>query len=192
MQLFTVDKKGLVIFHPDAMKLASEFSYLEQNEMLCVILAYDYYSIYRQFPEDQRKSRARAHVFGHQREDFFTEHKIIKAVAKYKELQFDPLREQIIAMRNKMNNINMLIDSLDEVEDGIKRQKDLISISSDYRKRIKEAEEDLFKEEEIGLQEDAEKTGLSFLEKLQSNSESYKAMKTRIGGITGPKQKDKK
>lgn len=185
--LFTINKKGTAVVVPEAMKLSPDFAYLEEKEMLCVILAYDYYSFLRQFPEDERKRRARAHVFGHENEKIFEQPKIIKAVDAYKSLQYDPIRNQIVTLKRKLDNLNMIIDKVED--DDLKRIKEVMAVASEYRKGIKEWEEELNKQEEEGLQEDQDKTKLSFLEKLQSNSARYKELKKRQDGITGPKLK---
>ncbi len=177
--LFTINKKGSIIIHPEAMQLSPDFAYLSDKEMLSIVLAYDHYSIYRQFPEDERKRRARAHVFGHENSELFEAPKIQKAVEAYKELQYDPIRNQIVTLRRKLDNINMLLDKVDD--DDLKKVKEVMAVAAEYRKNIKEWEEELNKQEEQGLQEDKDKTKLSFLEKLQSNQARYRELKKKQG-----------
>jgi len=51
--LFYADLKNNILLHPDVVKLSPELGLLSKDEFLFVILAYDYNSIFRQFPERQ-------------------------------------------------------------------------------------------------------------------------------------------
>ena len=62
--LFYSDIKNNIVLHPDCVKLSPELGLLSDKEILFIILAFDYNSIYRQFPERQRVSKAIWHVFG--------------------------------------------------------------------------------------------------------------------------------
>lgn len=170
--LFTINSKGNAIIRPEATKLAPEFAYLSDKEMLCIILTYDHYSIYRQFPEDERRRRAKASVFGMDNESFFDQPKILKAIELYKGLQYDHRRNQIITYKRKLDGINLVIDSLDEKE--FKELSSLMTTSTKLRAAIKEIEAEINQEEEDSLQEDESKNKLSFLEKLQANVARYK------------------
>lgn len=170
--LFTINKKGNAILRKEALTLCPEFAYLTEQEVLCIILAYDYYSIYRQFPEDERRRRARAHVFAADNEKFFELPKIKKAIELYKSLQYDHRRNQIIAYKRRLQHLDSLLESVGE--DDLKKLKDVINSSKELRHAIKELEQELLIEEEEGVQETESNTKLSFLEKLQSNKERYK------------------
>src|SRR5688572_12879309 len=141
--LFSTNKKRTIIIRPEAMQLAPEFSYLDQKEMMCVILAYDYHSIYRQFPEDERKRRAKAHVFGHEQDNFFSQAKVIKAVEKYRGLQYNPIRNQLMAFKKRLDYYNDIIGK-DDVES--KEIDNAINMSAKIRKIILEIEDELNKE----------------------------------------------
>lgn len=182
--LFTINKKGTAILRKEALAICPEFAYLTENELLCIILAYDYYSIYRQFPEDERRRRARAHVFAENNENFFDSPKIQKAIELYKSLQYDHRRNQIIAYKRRLQNLDVLLETI--AEDDLKKLKDVISSSKELRSAIKELEHELLVEEEEGVQETNENTKLSFLEKLQSNKDRYKEVTAKkTDGLRG-------
>ena len=62
--LFHLDQKNNAVLHPEAVKLCPELRLLNEKEVLFIILAFDYNSIYKQYPERQRLSKAIWHVFG--------------------------------------------------------------------------------------------------------------------------------
>lgn len=181
--LFSINKRGTIVICPEARKLSPELANLSEDEMRCLILAYDHHSIYRQFPEDERQRRARASVFGHEEQDIFKRPKIKKAIEAYKGLQYDPIRNHIVMLRMKLDNLNVVLESTSD--DDLKRLKEVMAVAATYQKAIREWEAELNKEEEEGLQEDSDKVKLSFLERLQGNQEKYKEiMKGRPkGGI---------
>lgn len=169
--VFTIKKNGDAILHPDAIKLAPELAYLTKEEVLAIILAYDYYSQYRQHPEDERERRARAQVFGQDNEEFFRLPKIKKAVELYKSLQFDPRRNQIMTYKDKLRELDTVLTALNE--DDLKKISEVIKSQKELRKAISEIEIEINQEEEDNFVETEDKTKLSFLEKLQSNKENY-------------------
>lgn len=69
--LFYSDIKNNIVLHPDCVKLSPELGLLNDKEILFIILAFDYNSIYRQFPERQRVSKAIWHVFGDNNPNYF-------------------------------------------------------------------------------------------------------------------------
>ena len=169
--VFTINKKGTAVLHPDSVKLCPEFAYLDPKEILCIVLATDYYSIFRQFAEDERQRRARANVYGTDNENFFQLPKIKKAVEAYKSLQFDPRREQIITYKRKLQELDGILSAVDE--DDFKKIKDVISSQKELRKAIAEVEDELIKSDQDEEIETDDKSKLSFLEKLQANKQRY-------------------
>lgn len=168
--LFAIDKKGKILLRPESTKLCAEFAYLSEKDILCIILAFDHYSIYRQFPEDERKRRARAHVFGSDQEFFFDAAKIKKAVHAYKSLQYDHRRNQIITYKRKLDMINLVMETSDA--DDLKLLKDIITSSKELRKAISEIEQEINQEEEEEMMDEGNMK-LSFLERAQANRKNY-------------------
>jgi hypothetical protein len=172
--LITINKAGTTILRPECITLCPELAFLSGQEMLCVILAYDYFSLYRQFPEDARQHRARIHVFKGEREGIFKEPKIIKAVSMYRSLQYDHRREEIIVYNRKLANVTKTLELHDDNDH--KGTKDLLATSKELRKAISDLEDELNKEEESGATETDDKLKLSFLERLTSNKEKFLAV----------------
>ena len=169
--LFSLNSKGTAVLYPDCYKICPEFRFLDAQEMLCLILAYDFQSQFRQWPEDERQRRARILVFKGEREGIFKEPKIIKAVVMYRSLQYDPRREQMIVYNKRLANITKAIEDLED--DAHKETKDLLTTSDLLRKAISNLEMELNKEEELGESETDDGLKLSFLERLTSNKERF-------------------
>ena len=169
--LIEINVKGNIILRPECIKLWPELAFLTPHEMLTVIKAYDYFSLYRQFPQDERERRARIDVFKSERADFFKEPKIVKAVKMYRSLQYDSRREQIILYNRKLNQVVHSLEAIDD-EDH-KATKELLLTAKEIRKAVAELEDELNREEEMNAAETDDKLKLSFLEKLTSNKERF-------------------
>ena len=102
--LFYADVKNNKVLHPDVVKLSPELALLSSEEVLFIILAYDYNSIYRQFPEKQRVSKAIWHVYNDSVPNLLNEEKrpqrIKSAIEAYKSLQYNRNIE-LVEMYNK-------------------------------------------------------------------------------------------
>lgn len=172
ISLFSINKKGTAILRSEALKLAPEFAYLDEKEVLSIILAYDYHSIYRQFPEDERKRRAKAHVFGIKNEDLFEQEKIVSAIEQYKKLQYDIRVNQIMTLKRTLERENNKLDYLGS--NSSKELKEILSNCKELRKAIAEIEDELNREDEMDAEAEKEgKLKLSFLERLQTNIDKY-------------------
>ena len=156
---------------------------MSEKEVICIVLAYDYNSPYRQFPEDERKRRAKAHVYGTQNEKFFTQPKVAKATELYMSLQFDPRRQQIIAYRKQLQRLDLMLGAIEETD--LKKLKDIITSSKELRNAITEIESEIIQEEESEIRQTEDNTKLSFLEKLVSNKQRYEEVtsKNRLNGV---------
>lgn len=168
--LVSINKNGRFVLCKEAYKLCEEFELLDEKEILCIALAYDYYSPYRQFPEDERIRRAKAHVYSTINSDFFDKSRIKKAVDAYKSLQFDPRREQIKAYQRKLISLNNILDLTKDSD--LKSIKEVTSSSKEIRRAIAELEDEIYKEEEQDFFTDDDKK-LSVLERLIKNKERY-------------------
>jgi hypothetical protein len=169
--LIGVNKAGNTILRPECIKLWPELAFLSGQEMLAIILSYDYYSLYRQYSQDERERRARIHVFKGEREGLFKEPKIIKASMMYRSLQYDPRREQIIVYNRKLENCVHTLENLDDNDHD--QTKKLLATIKEFRKAIAELEAEINHEDEVGATETDEKLQLSFLERLTSNKERF-------------------
>lgn len=168
--LISVNSKGTAVLFPECIKLCPELAYLNEKELLAIVLAVDYHSPYRQHSRQEAERRAKAHVFGSENPDFFKQPKILKAIDFYKSLQYDEIREQIKAYRRRLDAVTRVIDGI--AEDDVKKLKDVMSVSTSLRAEIRKIEEELIKQEEAEASEFDKK--LSFLERLQKNVVRYR------------------
>lgn len=173
--LFYIDQKNNKVLHPDVIRLEPQLELLTDKEVLFIILAFDYNSIYRQFPERQRVSKAVFHVWGDNKPEMLLEEKRPKkiklAIEAYKSLQYNRNIE-LIEMYNK--KIDSLLQILEEESSstGIKNAMDSID---KFRKAIREIEREVVEEKLL----DGELKGnvkLSHLEKLKANQKMYKSV----------------
>jgi hypothetical protein len=173
--LFFIDQKNNKVLHPDVVKLEPQLALLTDKEVLFIILAYDYNSIYRQFPERQRVSKAIFHVWNDNVPELLNEEKrpkrIKDAIEAYKSLQYNRNIE-LVEMYNK--KIDSLLGILEEEKSasGIKNTMDSID---KFRKAIQAIEREVV-EEKILEGELKGNISLSHFEKLKSNQKMYKAV----------------
>ncbi|WP_298838875.1 hypothetical protein [uncultured Clostridium sp.] len=178
--LFYADVKNNIILHPDVIKLCPELSLLTDKEILFIILCYDYNSIYRQFPERQRLSKAIWHVWQDNKPELLDEdkrpQKIKKAIEAYKSLQYNRNIELVEMYNRKIDDLLKILEE-DNSTNGIKNAMDSIDR---FRKAIRAIEAEIIEEKLI----DGELKGnvkRSFLEVLQSNIKMYYAVTAKRG-----------
>lgn len=178
--LFYADIKNNILLHPDVLKLKPELGLLTDKEALFIILAYDYNSIYRQYPERQRVSKAIWHVFNDNVPNLLDEEKrpqkIKRAIEAYKALQYNRNIELVEMYNRKIDNLLEILET-DSSVNGIKNNMDSIDR---FRKAIRSIEEEIIEEKMI----DGELKGnikRSFLEKMQSNDKMYLAVTAKRG-----------
>lgn len=175
MYLFSINKKGTKILHPDAYKLCPELKNLEEDELLAIILAYDYYSPYRQLPLDERLRRAKAQVYKGKDTDLWERKKIKDAVDMYLSLQYDPRHESIRVYQDKIASIH---EKIRETEDhGL--LINLGKLNKEFRKQLLEIEQELLMEDEKDAVQLQGKGSLSLLERLLRNQERYNEIRER-------------
>lgn len=173
--LFYADIKNNIVLHPDVVKLEPQLALLTNQEVLFIILAFDYNSIYRQFPERQRVSKAIWHVWQDNIPNILDEEKRPKrlktAIEAYKSLQYNR-NVELVEMYNKKIDALLRILEEDNSSNGIKNTMDSID---KFRKAIRLIESEIVEEKLI----DGELKGnvkLSWLEKMQSNQKMYFAI----------------
>jgi len=167
--LFNIDKKGSVVLVNEAMDLCPELRFLSHEERLYIVLVYDYYSMYRQYSEQDRINKARNHletVLGVSIDNTST--KMAMAIDAYKSLQYDPKRELVNIYKIKIQTLS------DDLQKAI--APSAIKNILDSQKTLKQVTEDLIQEIEMGLEARATVKGggtLSFIEKLKMNKDLY-------------------
>jgi hypothetical protein len=134
------------------------------------VLFTDYNSIYRQFPEFERRRRAMWHAFNENEAEIVESDRIKIAIQEYISLQFDPDRELIIRFQKKIDKLLDILD-LDDSPSGIDKTTKAIN---SLRENILSLQNKVSE----GMKADGVIKGdrqLSFLEKLISNKKRYQA-----------------
>lgn len=173
--LFYIDQKNNTVLHPDVVKLSPELKLLDDKEVLFIILAYDYNSIYRQFPERQRVSKAIWHVYSDNYPELLEPDqrptRIVKAIEAYKSLQYNRNIELVEMYSRKIDELTSLL-SEEKSNMGMKNAMDSID---KFRKAIRSIEAEIV-EEKLTEGEIKGSVKLSWLEKLQQNQKMYFAV----------------
>lgn len=142
--LFSIDKQSKKVLHPDCVKLCPELGVLDEDELVTIILAYDNYSPFNQFPEEDKQRKAILHVYGSKAESgFFKKEKIKVAVDCYKSLQYNKKQEMINLYYTKIDDLNKEISKTKDesiINNSLKSVRDL-------KKYIKELEQEVLADE---------------------------------------------
>lgn len=165
--IFKLDFHKRIVLNRECVKLCPGLYKLPQEDLIVIILAYDYHSPYHQFPLEERLRKAIRHVYGESSKNFFERKGIIKNVELYRSLQYDYRRELVDTYRSKVyllqknledttdnKDIGLILDSITKLHSSIERMQREIEKSDDYLD-IKGG------------------TKLSLLEKLQQNRELF-------------------
>lgn len=170
-QLIWINEKTKEILHPEVLKLLDSFIALNDKEMLFVCLYTDYNSIYKQFPDQERKRRAMWDAFEDNELELVETKRIKAAIQDYMSLQYNPKIELINRYQQKIDK-QLLILEADDTPSGIKKITDAInSLRENIISLQNEVSEETKREGVVkGNRE------LSFLEKLMSNKKQYLAV----------------
>lgn len=169
--LFYIDEKNNAILHRDCVNLCPALSVLTDEEVLFIILAYDYHSIYRQFPEEDRIRKAMIHVYNDNNPKLMQRDVIKAAIEAYKSLQYNPKAELATKYQNK---IDSLLEKLQN-DDNPTSNKNILTVISAIRKDIMALESEIADE----VQKEGVIKGqkeLSWLEKLMRNQKYFKSV----------------
>lgn len=118
MYLLQIDKKGDIVKDDNGVTLVPEFKAvldaekLGQYAMKWIAMVYDYESPYRHYTEKERIKAVSMDLYKSYTWSGYKKPEMIVAANKYKELQFDPLDEQLIAFNKKINEFTNLIDGM--------------------------------------------------------------------------------
>ncbi len=173
--LFYIDEKNICLLRPECYKLSPELSTLDEKDILFVAMAFDYHSLYRQFPEHERIRKAMFHVYDKYDPKILEKQSMALAIEAYKALQYDPKIELAHRYQKK---IDRLLDILDADDNASSIQKNTMAIDI-LRKNIMGLENEVAdsitsKGQVKGNQ------GLSWLEdQLSSNKKQYLALKNK-------------
>jgi hypothetical protein len=167
--LIHINEKSNTILHPDAVKLFPGFNVLSQDEILFIVLAYDYCSPYSGFTEDDRLRKASLHVWSDNRIELLSKQKIKNAIEAYKGLQYNPKIELNRAYQRKIDELILAMEGVISA-DLIKKTMESIKL---LRTSIRELEQEVLAvyEEEGKMVGGGER---SFLENMHKNRDLYK------------------
>jgi hypothetical protein len=166
--LFSINKKGTIIFHPEVMNLCPEFSVLDDKEKMCLILVSDYNSPFNQLPESDRKLKSKLQVYGDNDMALFEKKVFKNAMELYKSLQYNSKRELVKVYQDK---INALSSDLEKASSPL-AIKNILDSQKNMRNAMDELNKDLYEQEERKVELRGKGT-LSFLEELLANKQEY-------------------
>lgn len=169
--LFYIDPKQNLILHPEVLKLCPSFRALSEKEILYIVLAFDYNSIYKQFPEHERKRKAMFHAFEDNEDELIESPRIKAAVEDYISLQYSPKIEVARSYQKKIDKLILQLD-IDESPSSIKKIDEAIDA---LQKRIRALENEV-DDKVVSEGVIKGKMTLSYLEKLMSNQKHFKSV----------------
>tara|TARA_Y100001951_G_scaffold88783_1_gene80631 strand:+ start:263 stop:790 length:528 start_codon:yes stop_codon:yes gene_type:complete len=172
--LFKLAKDNSVILHKDCYKLCPELKVLTEQQMLYVILAYDYKSPYVQLPLEERRRTARSQVYKSMKMDPEKKKIVSNAIQLYISLQYEPKRETLDTYQSKIKMLEReLMATLDTTE--------ITKITRSIQHLMKSYDEVQKEIERSEIMEELEGGGkLSLLEKMQNSRKLYSLHKDDI------------
>ena len=175
MYLLKLNKKGDIFRDDDGVTGIPEFLTLIKKEkfgptaLKWVALVYDYESPYRHYNEEERKKAVSKDLYDTFKWKGSKDPSLLIACDRYRELQFDPLDEQLLAFNKKINEFTEYMSQLpvtEDTADGL--QKLMIGIEKILKTR--QALLDAI-ERRGARQKIAGDKGLSFLERRKEISQ---------------------
>tara|TARA_R110000824_G_scaffold247088_3_gene436225 strand:+ start:941 stop:1471 length:531 start_codon:yes stop_codon:yes gene_type:complete len=175
MYLLKLNKKGDIFRDDDGVTGIPEFLTLIKKEkfgptaLKWVALVYDYESPYKHYNEEERKKAVSKDLYDTFKWKGEKDPSLLIACDRYRELQFDPLDEQLLAFNKKINEFTEYMSQLpvtEDTADGL--QKLMIGIEKILKTR--QALLDAI-ERRGARQKIAGDKGLSFLERRKEISQ---------------------
>lgn len=181
MLLFRIIEKTGVVLHPDAVKLEPQLAKLPTEDLLFIVLVYDYFSPYNQMPDNQKLLSASRRCY---KDEKFAEHnkRLAKQIDAYRSLQYDIRRETKKNYEAKIASLNLSLFTTENPTD-IKKFNEAIEY---LNKAIRQIEHDLVINE---LDENTQyNSKSSFLEAWKENQRKYRNDKNQIDIIRARKE----
>jgi len=142
MYLLRLNRKGDVYKDDDGVTGVVEFQSvltaknLGPSALKWVALIFDYDSPYRHFTEKERIKAVSLDLYGNVKWKEEERKEIQAAIKKYKELQFDPLDEQLLAFNNKIDQFTTFMNNMPITQDTAQDlQKIMIGIEKILKTR---------------------------------------------------------
>jgi hypothetical protein len=172
--LFRIDKRNNTIFDKQAARLTEQCKKLSEEELRYVILVTDYYSPLKQYPKKEKAVKAKRMIWGVEGDNnpIQDDPKIKRAIEEYENLQYDPVRETIIAYKEKVQSLTSELLLANKPGRVTQIDGDIKALQT----RIAEMEEDVQKaEDSVRLKKKGD--SLSLIEIWQRNIETAKKEK---------------
>lgn len=169
MSLFLFDKKDRCVVNPDALKLTVYLKKVSNDQFYYLVLAYDHDSPYHQYPEDDRKLKARRQVFktGSMDDIEAADPILAEAAKEYQALQYDPIKAIRSSYIEKLVDLNKKLMQETDMS-ALQRIDKTIEV---FEKRLEKIQDKLNK----AAQENniKGKRKLTFIEEWQANQAAY-------------------
>lgn len=165
--LFKLNAQNNAVIHPEAVKLCPELKKLTKEEVLYIILTYDYHSPFKQFELSERKRLARNRVYKTLSKDPESKKVVQNGIDAYRSLQYDPIRETLESYRRKVTALRLQLDNAETLH----VTKNITQTISLLNREIKEMETEVEENEQM-----AEIKGggeLSLIELFQKNRNTW-------------------
>lgn len=172
--LFRIDEEENIVLDKHCIKLCPGLKTLNEQQLLYIILVYDYHSKYHQFPLEERKKKAFAEAYNPKSKNPEDSDLVQKCIQEYKSLQYDSRREIVGTYNDK---IAMLRERVLLEEDSTRLGKLMSSI-----KLLQENINSIQNEINTDFKLAKIKGGgeLSLLEKLSDNMNKFKREVRRV------------
>ncbi len=144
--VYSVSTDGLVLLNPEAVKLEPHLKYLNSNQVLYIIWAYDYMqSPVRKKPLEDRKRIARARFFPKEAIDFDLQEIMKNGIDSFKSLIYDEQYETCEIYKNKIRQMQHNLVDAESIQD-IKNITNTIDL---LRKKVEELENSIDENDQI-------------------------------------------
>jgi hypothetical protein len=149
--LWKIDKKNHLLLEKDAAKLTKYLKKADEDCLRFIILAYDYESPFKRYPEKDRIRKAKRVVWNKDEKDgFFPEDQLEKEIVEYRELQYDSRRELVELYKTKITLLQEEILKSDKP--GQIKPGQIVKIDGDIQvlmERMKSMENAIYKDDEM-------------------------------------------
>ncbi len=173
MFLYSINREGVVLFHPDVLNISPNLATLTEKEAKLIVLAYDYDTAFGDAPTEERLSRARNLVYGAEEIPNLELKKYKNAIEEFCSLQYSSKKELV---RRYERQLGFLLKELD----SDKSTKDLTTILAN-QKMIRAALKEITQEisEEMEKRKIVGGGNLSLLEELHNNQSEWNRLKVK-------------
>lgn len=180
LTLFKIDSRKNIVLNKLCVKLCPEFKNLSDDQISYIVLAYDYQSPYKQFPESERKKKAAHHVFKDTNYDAEKGKVMEVAIENYIGMQYDYRRETLRAYKNKVQRLNEQL----EVEENPKSITQYMTAIENLHKQMDKIQQEIDRDENKQLLRGGGE--LSYIEQLHEAEKNLKDYLKRRANVSGP------